>query len=174
MKFTNRHLVISVMMLLGSIAYNVWIFWGPAATPKASAAATRQSLGADAPPALGPNGAAVAMDRATLAAPPRVDLGVAPEWIRDPFTGAGAAAPAVKPAITAAPTAAAPEPVVGAILFAADRRMAIVNGRIVGVGDRVGAGVVIEIARDAVLVRGPGGDARALPLKLPRFGEKAK
>ena len=94
-------------------------------------------------------------------AAPRVDLGVPPQWRRDPFRADAIAASQV----AAAPKA--PDPVLGAILSSADRRMALLNGRIVGVGDRVGPFTVIEIANEQVVVRGPDGDTRTLPVRSP-------
>jgi hypothetical protein len=70
----------------------------------------------------------------------------APESRRDPFipqtdsVGAPRSTP-VRP----------PAPVVKSILFSASRRVALVDGRIVGVGDRVGPFQVAEIEHDTVL-----------------------
>ena len=65
---------------------------------------------------------------------------------------------------TAAP-APGPPPVVQAILTARDRRLAVVEDRIVGVGDTIGAYVVIEVQRDGLVVEDERGATRRLPLE---------
>jgi hypothetical protein len=47
--------------------------------------------------------------------------------------------------------------VVSSILYSASRRLAIVDGRIVGVGDAVGNYRIVEIERDAVVLAVPSG-----------------
>lgn len=65
--------------------------------------------------------------------------------------------PAAGTDVVAAVPPSAPLPVVSSILIGSDRRLAIVNGRIVGIGDRVGARVVAAIDRDSVLFRDASG-----------------
>jgi hypothetical protein len=48
-------------------------------------------------------------------------------------------------------------PPVDSILVSKDRRVAIVGGAIVGVGDSVGRRVVSQIERDGVVLREPSG-----------------
>jgi hypothetical protein len=48
-------------------------------------------------------------------------------------------------------------PSVDSILISQDRRLAIVEGRILSVGDRVGPRVVVDIERDAVVLQEPSG-----------------
>lgn len=83
-----------------------------------------------------------------------VDVMTAPQWTRDPF------ATQSRPVSDrpAAPTQ--PDPVVSSILFSTGRRVAIVDGRIVRPGDRVGTGVVRSIESDAVVIAGPDGERR--------------
>lgn len=156
MKFDRRHLVGSVTLLLASVLYNVWVFWTPARKPA-------QTITAPAPAAANAatSGGPATIDPLKIPPPPRVDLIVAPEWTRDPFRG-GVAAPPAK--TTAALPAAAPapetEPVVGAILISPERRLAIVDGHVAVVGDRIAIGTIVEIARDAIVIRKPSGDNR--------------
>jgi len=56
---------------------------------------------------------------------------------------------------------------VSLILHSADRRLAIVNGRIVGVGDRVGSDTVFDIQPRAVVLESPQGRRRTIPLREP-------
>jgi hypothetical protein len=58
-----------------------------------------------------------------------------------------------------------PELVVGTILISSERRLAIVNGRIVHVGDRVGASTILDIAPQAVIVQSADGTRRTLGLR---------
>ncbi|MFL6280884.1 MAG: hypothetical protein ACJ731_12285 [Vicinamibacterales bacterium] len=59
------------------------------------------------------------------------------------------------------PSAAAPlnEPLprIDSVLIDQDRRLAILDGSVVGVGDSVGSRVVVAIAREAILLREPSG-----------------
>jgi hypothetical protein len=57
------------------------------------------------------------------------------------------------------PVAVAPEPLpaVSSILYGSTRRLAILNGTIVGEGDSVGTRRVLRIEREAVVLRDPAG-----------------
>jgi len=61
-------------------------------------------------------------------------------------------------------TAGRPRVTVRSILVGTDRRLALVNGRIVGPGDRVGTAVVAEIHPRLVVLRDASG--RRIPLQL--------
>lgn len=171
MKFNRRHFVGAAILLLASVIYNVWVFWGPSSEKKPKPAVTPTAFAS-----AGAAGGSASVDPLTISPPPRVDLGVAPEWNRDPFRRAGEGAPPPKPPEVAPPVAPAPapDPVVGAILFSADRRLAIINRRIVAVGDRIDSGVIVDITRDAILVRAPDGGERRLPLRVPKLRESPK
>jgi hypothetical protein len=58
-----------------------------------------------------------------------------------------------------------PVPRVDSILVDQDRRLAVIDGVVVHVGDTVGARVVSHIARDGVLLREPSGLVVRLPLR---------
>jgi hypothetical protein len=58
-----------------------------------------------------------------------------------------------------------PLPVVNSILFAPDRRLAVVDGAIVREGEAVGPRVLIRIEPDAVLLREPSGHEVRVPLR---------
>lgn len=66
----------------------------------------------------------------------------------------------------------APLPVVNSILFAPDRRLAVVDGAIVREGEAVGPRVLIRIEPDAVLLREPSGHEVRVPLRR-RVGSAA-
>jgi hypothetical protein len=67
-------------------------------------------------------------------------------------------------------SAAQPDPVVTSILFSGGRRVARVDGRIVGPGDRLPAGVVHAIEPDAVVIVDPAGRARRFEIARPVIG----
>ena len=173
MKFNRRHLIVSVILLFGSVLYNVWVFWGPSAVKKGAKALAPPAI-AGAPAAAGTTGVTAPADPLTMPPAPRVDLEVVPAWDRDPFRRAGLEPPkpqAVTEAV--APAAPAPDPVVRAILFSPERKLAIVNEKILVVGDRLDDGVISEITREAILVRGAVGERRLL-LAGPRRRELSK
>jgi len=60
-----------------------------------------------------------------------------------------------------------PDPVVQLILYSAERRAALVDGRLVGVGDEVSLGRVAAIEPDAVVIETSAGKRRRLELTRP-------
>jgi Tfp pilus assembly PilM family ATPase len=99
---------------------------------------------------------------------------------------AGAQAPAVRvpprPAVEPPPPTAdvnpAPAPpvssgrperevVVTSILYSADRKLAIVNGRIARPGDRIGSTTIVEIRPHAIVVESPERGRRVVDLRVP-------
>jgi hypothetical protein len=56
------------------------------------------------------------------------------------------------------------EAALGSILYSPDRRLAIINGRIVGPGDDVGGARVVDITPTTVLLRDVQGRLRSLTL----------
>jgi hypothetical protein len=63
-----------------------------------------------------------------------------------------------------------PDPVVTGILVSGGRRSALIDGRLVRMGDRLPAGVVQSIEPDAVVIAGPDGRSRRLQLARPVVG----
>ena len=81
---------------------------------------------------------------------------------------AGSAGPQAPPAPVASPEARGTVRLrVRSILVGDDRRLALVDGRIVGPGDRVGGAVVMDIGPRTVDVREAGGGRRRLELARP-------
>jgi hypothetical protein len=165
-KLGRRHLIASLVILGASIAWNVWVFTQPASRP-ANARSNQE------PPLVTPSGsgpaAPVPIDPSAIPAPPPVDLSKEPAFTRNPFAQNAPSAPSPA-ALPSDPQPVAPEPVLGAIVFSSDRRSAVIDGRIVGVGDRIAGGVVIAIARDAVVIRRDSGgelrlEARAMAIR---------
>lgn len=95
----------------------------------------------------------------------KADLSSAPE--EKPFTPA-----AEVPSAALARRERVPpqrDPVVSSILFSSRRRVALIDGRIVRVGDRVGSAVVRSIEPDAVVIVTAEGLPRRLELDRPAF-----
>jgi len=92
-------------------------------------------------------------------APPQVTPPPSPPPSRD----ANVAAAQPKPA--PAETRAQPDLVVSSILYSTQRRLAIVNGRIVRIGDRVGSSTILYIEPRAVVVQSDDGMKRTLELR---------
>lgn len=161
MKLDNRHLRVSLALLVGSILYNVWVYTRPAkSTSPRPLLAVAMVPDAAQPPPVAP------VDPSTIVAPPALDLRTAPSWARDPFASLRQAAAERPGAATAAtnPSAVA-EPVVRTILFSSQRSVAFIDGHIVRVGDHISAGAVAEITRDAVVIEMPSGERKRVPLR---------
>ncbi len=114
---------------------------------------------------------------AARAMPPSVVLTPVPEPARLPSPREPATLPRSAPPVAAAPTVAPsvrrppPEEVplpfeatLGTILYGADRKLAIIDGRIVQVGDDVRGARVVEITPNSVLFRDRQGRLRRLTL----------
>jgi hypothetical protein len=58
-----------------------------------------------------------------------------------------------------------PLPSVDGVLIASDRRLAVIDGAVVGVGDRVGLRTVARIELEAVVLREPSGREVRVPVR---------
>ena len=158
MTIRPAHLTFALAALAAAVLYNVWYFVLRPAEPAASRRAIEQPLvGA---PGATPGGAAV-RDPLSIPAPPAVDLASAPSWRRDPFLFGDESRTVARPVVRVAEPA---RPSVRTILFSANRRLAIVDGRIVGVGDAVGAYTVADIEKGAVVFSAPSGARVRVPV----------
>lgn len=174
MKLDKRHLVVSFVLLVGSIIYNVWVF----TTPPSRTAERSGTAAPGAPPTVSEVGARHAsplpvdpVDPSQVPALPDIALDRPPEWPRDPFANPRAVRPVVVE-IEAEALAPAPppdvDPVVASILHSATRRLAVVDGRIVRIGDAVGTATVVDILPKAVIVESPARGRRTIELRLPQ------
>jgi hypothetical protein len=155
----KRHLYVALGLLLLGMLYNLWACRHPRALSRGGGEPPLLSVVQAAPRA---EPGAERLDFRAVPAPPPVDLGTPPVWTRDPFFAEREAPRQVKPASDQ--PADAPAPLVSSILFSPDRKLAIVNGRIVRVGDRLPAGEIVDILRDAVVLKTPSGATRLVPL----------
>ena len=153
MTLRRSHLVLALAALAAAVLYNVWYFViRPAAT--ALPAGPRAAVEQPQTPGVG-SAAAAARDPLSIPAPPRIDLASRPSWGRDPFLFGDESRAVARPP---APPPAPVRPTVRTILYSSDRRLAIVNGRTVGVGDAVGEYTVADIERTAVVFTAPSGE----------------
>jgi hypothetical protein len=158
MTVRRSHLTLALAALAAAVLYNVWYFVLRTTGPAASRPALERPL--DGPPGQAP-GAVAARDPLSIPAPPAVDLASAPSWRRDPFLF-GDETRAVAPPAVPAPVPA--RPMVRTILYSAGRRLAIVNDRIVGIGEAVGSYTVADIEKDAVVFTAPSGERLRVPV----------
>lgn len=86
-----------------------------------------------------------------------VDMSTPQRWARNP--SAKERSSSTRPATTARV-----DPKVTSVLFSGGRRVAIVDGLVVGPGDRVRDGIVRSIEPDAVVIAGPGGHPRRVEI----------
>jgi hypothetical protein len=155
MKVQRSHLRIAVYILAALVIYNVWYFFGPKRTQPGPPVPT-QPVGAQQ--AAGP----AMFDPSTIPAPPDVDSVKTPAWGRDPFLF-GNETREVRLAVRTRATG--PAPLVRSVLYSSTRKLAIVDGRIVAVGDAVGAYRVAEIEQAAVVFTTAGGERRRVEVR---------
>jgi hypothetical protein len=174
MKLGKPHLVASLAMVAASIAYNVWVFTSPSrrSAMTASAAPLVDTVAPSGPVVTGQERAAP-IDPTTIAPPPAVELSQTPEWRRNPFAGAWQrrADADVAPSV---PIEIEPDLAVQSILHSAERRLAVVNGRIVRAGDRIGSSTVVDIQPRAVVVESSRGARRVIELRNASIRRDAK
>ncbi|MEX2270836.1 MAG: hypothetical protein WD690_05165 [Vicinamibacterales bacterium] len=173
MKLGRKHLIASLAVLAASIVWNVWVFTQP--TPSDRSALDRdaqQPLIPEAPTASGSGGAVgPPIDPMSIAPPPALDLTREPLWPRNPFAQTPLVAVPPAAGLPPQPDLAPALPVVNVIMYSeSGGKSAIIDGRIVSAGDRVRGGVVVSIARDAVVVQLTSGERLRLPLRPGRDG----
>jgi hypothetical protein len=163
-------LTVAFSLLALAIAYNVWMFSRPSRRPSTQAVERPllESLQAGDPTVTGEPASQV-IDPRTIPPVPDVDLGGTPEWPRNPFVNVRLALAGSVPAQPVAVVAAEPELVVASILHSSQRQLAIINGRIVRVGDRIGSATIRDIEPRAVVVESTTGSRQRLELRVP-FG----
>jgi hypothetical protein len=165
MTLGRAHVVLSLVLLALAVAFTLWLQVRPA--PNASRPLPAPLV--NGPQASGPSvtgqEAPGAIDPATI--PPVADVALdrAPEWRRNPFVGVRARA--IEPIPLPSSSDEEPDLVLASILHSAQRRLAIVNGRIVRAGDRIGDVTIREIEPRAVVIETGRGTRRTLELRPP-------
>ena len=152
MKVQKSHLRIALFVLGAAILFSVSNSLRPAARIPGRQAPEAPLI---AMPAVtgGP------IDPRSIPAPLDVDMARVPEYARDPFLFGDQTRDIARAALPVAP-AASPAPSVRSILFSSTRRLAVVDGKIVGVGDQVGVYKVAEIELGAVVFSLATGERR--------------
>jgi hypothetical protein len=168
MTLDKRHMAGSVLMLVGAIAYNVWVFTRP--VTRLAAAPAPVDVGA---PPTGPQAGegTVALEVPAL---PDVELDRVPQWGRDPFEDMHDVPEVVETAPPPPPPVVEADPVVASILYSTGRRLAVIDGRIVRPHDRVGNATVVDILPKAVVVEFADGERRTVQLQAPGTGRKRR
>ncbi|MEW5983921.1 MAG: hypothetical protein AB1806_16330 [Acidobacteriota bacterium] len=159
MRVQKSHLRIALFLLGAAVLWAVASYFKPSA-PVAAPARTSEPLLASAE--RGPERDAV--DPASIPAPPPVDLTSAPAWRRDPFLFGNESRDVTKPEPVRALSA---DPIVRSILYSTARRVALVENKIVGIGDHIGAFRVADIERTAVVFTSPTGERRRVGIHGP-------
>lgn len=161
MKVQRRHLWMALAVLVAAVAYNLWSAFGPTGRRPATVVRQQPLLPSEPAPEIGPQGRAI--DPLSVPAPPAVDLSAEPLMRRDPFLFGDER----RDLLRQAASAVQPDPVVRSILYSTGRKTALVDSRVVAVGDTVGGLRVVQIERDAVVFSSPAGDQRRIALLRP-------
>lgn len=162
MTIRTSHLRLALAALGLAVLYNIWVFGRPSSSANSGISRPQAPLLAsnDVPGVA----TGVAIDPASVPAPPAVDLTSPLSLRRDPFLFGDERRDGPTPETQRARLA---DPVVKTILFSPTRRTAIVNGAVVGIGDTVGGFTVVAIERDAVVLTAPDGEQRRVSLARP-------
>jgi hypothetical protein len=150
-----------VFALGAAVLYNLWFFVlrpGPRATGRTAPEQPILDIGALSP------GTSAQADPTKIPAPPDVDIHTRPAWARDPFLFGDESRTRTAAGVRQSPGR---ELMVRSILFSSSRRLAIVNGHIVGVGDTVGTYTVSDIEQGAVVFATSTGERRRVTVHAP-------
>jgi hypothetical protein len=77
-------------------------------------------------------------------------------------------------AVQVPPIQPEPEVIVASILYSSERQLAIIDGRIAGVGDRVGTSRVVAILPRSVVLESPTGERHTVELHAQLTRERAR
>lgn len=163
MKVQKSHLQIAVFLLAAAVLYAVASYIRPSAPTTPPTRGQEPLLGADRRQVPDRD----TVDPSAIPAPPEVDTSTAPGWRRDPFLFGHETRDVVRQDPVRLASA---DPLVRSILFSTTRRVALVENKMVGVGDAVGAFRVAEIERSAVIFTLPSGERRRVALHRPPPG----
>lgn len=166
-----------VVAALGWFGYRYWL--APLVDPAAGIAPARSEQARAAIPAPSASAPAPSSTTGDRPATPVDAPKPAPQATTPPPPPAQAVARAGLPPMDPAPPRAdtsrrkpapltAPVPSVESILVASDRRVAVIDGHIVTMGDQVGSRVVAGIERDAVVLQEPSGYQIRIPIRRGR------
>ena len=161
MKVRKSHLRLALFALGAAVLYNLWSFVLRPGPQAGSRETLEQPLLESTTPVPG---ASAQLDPATIPAPPDVDMSTVPVFGRDPFLFGNESRSVALAAVRQRPE---PDPTVRSILFSSTRRLAIVDGQIVSVGDTVGTYTVSAIEQGAVVFTTSTGERRRVSVHAP-------
>jgi hypothetical protein len=172
-KLDKRHMAASLVMLIGSIVYNVWVFTGSGRTPARNEVTSAVE---PAPSADTHGNASGPLDPAQVHPLADVEIDRVPQWPRNPFQNLRqrpvevvAEAPEPPPP----PPPPPPDPVIASILYSSERRAAMIDGHIVRIGDVLPAGRIVDILPKAVVLESEEG-RRTFEMKPASSGSPGK
>jgi hypothetical protein len=161
MNVQKSHLRLALFALGAAVLYNLW-FFVPRPGPQAGGRVTPDQPLLESTTLV--PGASAQLDPATIPAPPDVDMSTVPVLGRDPFLFGNESRSAALAGVRPLPE---PDPAVRSILFSSTRRLAIVDGQIVSVGDTVGTYTVSAIEQGAVVFTTSTGERRRVSVHAP-------
>jgi hypothetical protein len=149
----------AALMVTAGAALWAFSFWAASATPDV-----------DRPADPAPAASAAVPDE-----PPRETVGTSPppapapkpQHAQSTIGITGAERPEGESSVQPLPD---PLPSVGGVLISGDRRLAVVDGAVVGIGDRIGPRTVARIESDAVVLREPSGRQVRVPIRKGTAG----
>jgi hypothetical protein len=156
MKLDKRHMAVALTLLVGSIVYNVWVFTRPRPRPAGESTPALMAVEGPAPePVVAAGGGAATIDPAKVAPVADIVLDRAPSWPRNPFVGPKSPVAAETVQTRVDEPTLEPELVLNSVLYSDTRRLAMVNGRRVRVGDVIGTARILDILPNAIVVESP-------------------
>ena len=161
MKVRKSHLRLALFALGAAVLYNL-SFFVLRPGPQAGSRETLEQPLLDSTTLV--PGASARLDPATIPAPPDVDMSTVPVFGRDPFLFGNERRSVALAAVRQRPEQ---DPTVRSILFSSTRRLAIVDGHIVSVGDTVGTYTVSTIEQRAVVFTTSTGERRRVSVYAP-------
>lgn len=161
MKVKKQHLQLAVAVVVVAVVWSVSSLLrrsSPPPTQTAPRGEQQPILARDRPRQA--RSTATTVDPASIPAPPSVDVAAGSSSVRDPFLFGSEGRE-----VREAPIPVGANPLVRSILFSSGRRLALIENRIVRVGDVVGDFRVVQIERDAVTFATPAGERRRVSIR---------
>lgn len=162
MKVKKSHLQIGLILLVAAVLWVVSGYFRSSSPP--SSGVQRGSTEPLLASARQPGPERGELDPLSIPEPPAVDMVNAPAWGRDPFLFGSES----REMRAVSVRMASADPIVRSILFSTSRRIALIDNRVVGIGDQVGAFKIADIERTAVIFISPTGERRRVGIHGPQ------
>jgi len=156
MKIKKLHLQLAIGFVVLAALFSVWNASRSSRTGPGGQPPNPQPLivGAPGQPA---RSSVQVVDPASIPPPPAIDTAPSSSVTRDPFLFGSESRDVIEAAMA---MQAGADPVVRMILFSASRRLALVDNKMVGIGDQIGSFRVVDIERNAVVFQAATGERR--------------